>query len=91
MHRAHLSAVSLKDFLLVRETHNGHGRKKRTVVEAGHGMTDFTAAFECLHAAGYAGPASIHCEFDVDAADFDAAVAREASFFVALRQQIFKP
>lgn len=89
MHKQHLSAVSLKDFMLQREQHNGHGRKKRHVVEAGQGMTDFTAAFECLHAAGYTGPASIHCEFEVDAEQFDAAVAREAAFFVALRERIF--
>lgn len=89
MHRQHLAAVSLKDFLLLREEHNGHGRKKRHVVEAGQGMTDFSAAFECLHASNYTGPASIHCEFDVAAADFAAAVAREAAFFITLRQRIF--
>jgi sugar phosphate isomerase/epimerase len=89
MQKEHLSAVSLKDFLLQREQHNGHGRKKRQVVEAGQGMTDFTAAFECLQAIGYTGPASIHCEFDVEAAGFAAAVEREAAFFVALRQRVF--
>ena len=71
MQKEHLSAVSLKDFLLQREVHNGHGRKARNVVEAGQGMTDFTAAFECLHGIGYTGPASIHCEFEVAAAGFE--------------------
>ncbi|HJP29314.1 MAG: TIM barrel protein [Candidatus Latescibacteria bacterium] len=89
MQREHLAAVSLKDFHLSREEHNGHGRKGRTVVEAGQGMTDFTAAFESLHGVGYTGPASIHCEFEVDAAAFDAAVEREARFFVALRRRVY--
>ncbi len=89
MQKEHLSAVSLKDFLLQREPVNGHGRKTRHVVEAGLGMTDFTAAFECLHAMDYTGPASIHCEFDVDKGDFAAAVEREAAFFVALRRGVF--
>lgn len=89
MQKEHLSAVSLKDFLLQREVHNGHGRKARNVVEAGQGMTDFTAAFECLHGIGYTGPASIHCEFEVDAAGFEAAVEREAAFFVDLRRRVF--
>ena len=89
MQKEHLSAVSLKDFLLQREVHNGHGRKARNVVEAGQGMTDFTAAFECLHGNGYTGPASIHCEFEVDAAGFEAAVEREAAFFVDLRRRVF--
>jgi sugar phosphate isomerase/epimerase len=89
MQQEHLSAVSLKDFLLTRQEHNGHGRKQRHVVEAGQGMTDFTAAFECLQAMGYTGPASIHCEFEVDEPGFAAAVEREAAFFVALRHRVF--
>ena len=89
MQRQHLSAVSLKDFLLQRESHNGHGRKTRTVVEAGQGMTDFTAVFESLHEIDYEGPASIHCEFGVVEADFAAAVERETAFFIDLRQRLF--
>lgn len=89
MQKEHLAAVSLKDFMLRREAHNGHGRKASNVVEAGQGMTDFTAAFECLHGIGYTGPASIHCEFEVDTAGFEAAVEREAAFFVDLRRRIF--
>lgn len=87
--KKHLSVVSLKDFLLERERSNGHGRKKRHVVEAGQGMTDFTAAFECLHGIGYTGPASIHCEFEVDDAGFAAAVERETAFFLSLRKKVF--
>jgi L-ribulose-5-phosphate 3-epimerase len=89
MSKQHLAAVSLKDFLLTRDEVNGHGRKRRTVVEAGQGMTDFSAAFECLHGIGYDGPASIHCEFEVAAEAFAGAVEREAGFFVALRKQVF--
>ena len=89
MQRQHLSAVSLKDFLLQRESHNGHGRKTRTVVEAGQGMTDFTVVFESLHEIDYEGPASIHCEFGVGEADFAAAVERETAFFIDLRQRLF--
>ena len=89
IHREHLAAVALKDFLLRREERHGHGLKARDVVEAGRGMADFTAVFESLRGHGYRGPASIHCEFHLPADGFDAAVAREAAFFVALRRRIF--
>lgn len=88
MTKQHLAAISLKDFLLQREEHGGHGRKARHVVEAGQGMTDFTAAFEALAGFGYTGPASIHCEFEVDGDAFAGAVEREARFFVGLRQRV---
>lgn len=89
IHREHLSAVALKDFLLRREERHGHGRKVRDVVEAGQGMADFTSVFEILRDHGFGGPASIHCEFHLPADGFDAAVAREAEFFVGLRRRIF--
>ena len=89
IHREHLAAVALKDFLLRREERHGHGLKARDVVEAGRGMVAFTAVFESLREHGYRGPASIHCEFHLPADGFDAAVAREAAFFVGLRRRLF--
>ena len=89
VHREHLSAVALKDFLLRREERHGHGLKVRDVVEAGRGMVDWTAVFEDLRDRGYDGPASLHCEFHLSGGGFGAAVAREAAFFVALRRRIF--
>lgn len=87
IHRDSLSVVSLKDFLLRRVDKEGHGTKVRDVVEAGRGMVDWTAVFEDLHGIGYDGPASIHCEFKVAEGQFEAALRREAAFFVGLRQR----
>ena len=89
IHREHLAAVALKDFLLRREERRGHGLKARDVVEAGRGMVDFTSVFESLRDRGYRGPASIHCEFQRPGGGFEAAAGREAAFFVALRRRIF--
>ena len=89
IHRDTLAAVSVKDFLLRRQERDGHGVKAQDVVEAGPGMVDWTAVFEGLRDAGYDGPASIHCEFRVAEGEFEAAVAREAAFFLAMRSRIF--
>jgi len=86
--RKYLSVVSLKDFLLHRLEKEGHGSMKRDVVEAGQGMVDWTAVFEELKRIGYDGPASIHCEFDLDEGeDFLDAVRREVAFFRGMREK----
>ena len=79
--KEHLSLVSLKDFLLSRLVKQGHGSVKRDVVEAGHGMVDWTAVFAELKRLKFSGPMSIHCEFNVPEDGFLAGVEREAAFF----------
>jgi sugar phosphate isomerase/epimerase len=81
MVRPYLSIVALKDILLTRAEKNGHGSVKVNWVPAGEGMVDWTAVFECIHAAGYDGPMSIHCEFEVPEAEFMDTVKREVAFF----------
>ncbi len=77
----YLACVSLKDVLLERIERHGHGAKKQSWVEAGQGLVDWTAVFAALRQAAYAGPLSVHCEFEVPPERFDAAVRREVAFF----------
>lgn len=81
MVRQYLSIVAVKDVLLTRTEKNGHGSVKTSWVPAGQGMVDWTAVFDCLGAARYEGPVSIHCEFEVPAGEFMETVGREAAFF----------
>jgi sugar phosphate isomerase/epimerase len=76
-----LAIVAVKDFLLEREEVNGHGSAKRSVVEAGKGMVNWTQVFETLNRIGYDGPVSIHCEFGVEPDEFLPAAGREIAFF----------
>lgn len=82
MVRSHLSIVAVKDMLIRREEKEGHGTKKRSVVPAGEGMVDWTAVFAALRKAGYDGPVSVHCEFEVpEGGDFHQLVKDEVAFF----------
>ena len=76
----HLSIVALKDVLLERVVRGEHGSVRYRVVEAGGGMVDFTAAVDTLRRVGFAGPLSIHCEFETEESDRLAAVEREVRF-----------
>ena len=84
----HLAMVALKDFLLERTEREGHGSVSRDVVEAGVGMVDWTAVFAELVRIDFDGPLSIHCEFHVSEDDFRAAAAREAAFFLGMRERV---
>ena len=86
--KEHLAMVALKDFLLERTEREGHGSVSRDVVEAGVGMVDWTAVFAELVRIDFDGPLSIHCEFHVSEDDFMAAAAREAAFFLGMRERV---
>jgi sugar phosphate isomerase/epimerase len=88
MVRSHLAIVAVKDVLLERVEKNGHGACKVHWVPAGKGMVDWSAVFADLRAAGYDGPLSVHCEFEVPAGGFADAARREAAFF---RAQLSSP
>jgi sugar phosphate isomerase/epimerase len=79
--RPYLSVVAAKDMLLGRVERQGHGAAERSVVEAGHGMVDWTAVFTELKRIGFNGPVSIHCEFQAAAKELLAAIQREVAFF----------
>jgi sugar phosphate isomerase/epimerase len=81
MVKKYLSIIALKDVLLVREEKNNHGKKVCQWVTAGKGMVDWTAVFSELVRIGFAGPLSIHCEFEVLEQDFITAIKEEISFF----------
>lgn len=81
MVKKYLSIIALKDVLLVREEKNKHGKKVCKWVTAGKGMVDWTAVFSELVRIGFAGPLSIHCEFEVPEQDFITAVKEEISYF----------
>ena len=81
MVRPWLSLVAVKDVLLTRVEKNGHGAVQRDWVVAGAGVVDWTGVFECLQRENYAGPISVHCEFQIPADQFLAAAQREIAFF----------
>ena len=78
----HLAVVALKDVLITRAESNGHGAAARSWVTAGQGVVDWTAVFDTLRQAGFGGPVSVHCEFEVpEGADAAGLVASEVVFF----------
>ncbi len=79
--RPWLSLVAVKDVLLNRVEKNGHGALQRHWVVAGAGVVDWTDVFDGLARERYDGPVSVHCEFEVPAAEFAATVQREIAFF----------
>jgi sugar phosphate isomerase/epimerase len=81
MVRDYLSIVAVKDVFLERQEKSGHGAKKPRWVPAGEGMVDWTTVFHDLVAARFDGPVTIHCEFEVPASEFVAAMMREVKFF----------
>ena len=83
-----LRFVARKEFLLERTEREGLGAVSRDVVEAGGGMVDWTAVFAELARSDFDGPLSIHCEFHVTEDDFMAAAAREAAFFLGMRERV---
>jgi sugar phosphate isomerase/epimerase len=81
----YLSIVALKDVLLERQPVNGHGKAAARWVPAGEGMVDWTAVFAELRRLKFAGPLSVHCEFEAPAEAFMALVRREFAFFKHMR------
>ncbi|MCK4819215.1 sugar phosphate isomerase/epimerase [bacterium] len=79
--KKYLSIIALKDVLLERETHGGHGKVVSKWVKAGEGMVDWTAVFSELTRLGFNGPLSVHCEFEVPANEFLNAFKHEINFF----------
>lgn len=76
-----LSMVGLKDVLLTREVKSGHGKAGVKWVPAGEGMVDWTAVFTELARIGFAGPLSVHCEFEVPDTESLSVLQREIQFF----------
>ena len=81
MVRDYLSIVSVKDVRLERVEKNGHGSIEQHWVEAGKGMVDWSAVFECLTSMGFEGPVTVHCEFRAKGEEFLAMAEREIAFF----------
>lgn len=77
----YLSILSVKDVLVERAQIGDHGGKQVRWVPAGQGMVDWQAVSGALRAAGFAGPASIHCEFEVPAEKWAETFAQEIGFF----------
>lgn len=84
----HLSMIGAKDVLQERVEKDGHGSTKTTWVKAGEGMVDWTTILEELTRLKFDGPLSVHCEFEVPAADFLEAVRLEVAFFKDLRDRV---
>jgi len=81
MVRDFLSIVAVKDVLLERVEKNGHGSIRPLWLPSGQGMVDWTQFFDLLREHAYAGPVSVHCEFDVDPGHRNAAAREEIAFF----------
>ena len=86
----HLAIIGLKDALLVREQRTAtcaqgasltHGAAAIRWVEAGDGMVDWNAVRATLRRLEFAGPLSIHCEYQDPPGGHLAAMQREVSFF----------
>jgi sugar phosphate isomerase/epimerase len=77
----YVSILSVKDVLIERTQVNDHGSKQVRWVPAGQGMVDWRAVSATLKATGFAGSASIHCEFEVPAAEWARTFAQEIAFF----------
>ena len=89
----HLAIIGLKDALLVREQRTtgaaqgaflSHGVAAIRWVEAGDGMVDWSAVRATLRRLAFAGPLSIHCEYQDPPGGHLAAMQREVSFFRSL-------
>jgi len=82
MVRNWLAAVALKDVLPHREDAGDEGRVGHHWVTAGQGVVAWSKVFAELHAIGFAGPLSVHCEYEAkDPADFQAKLGPEIAYF----------
>jgi sugar phosphate isomerase/epimerase len=77
----YLSVLSVKDVRIERVDKEGHGSKEVRWVPAGQGMVDWTEVSAALKRVGFDGPASIHCEYEVPAAEWMGTFAQEIGFF----------
>ena len=81
----HLQMIGLKDVLQTRVAKDGHGSAATHWVEAGQGMVDWTTVFSNLATAGFDGPMSVHCEFEIPPEGAIAAAKREVAYFKRMR------
>ncbi len=77
----YVSLFSFKDVLVERVASNGHGTGKVCWVPAGEGVVNWTEVFAEVKRTGFAGPVSIHCEYEVPADEWMDTFAREIGFF----------
>ncbi|MGD0089779.1 MAG: TIM barrel protein [Planctomycetota bacterium] len=82
MVRSHLAAVALKDVLPFREEAAGEGRVGHHWLTAGAGVVAWSEVFAELRRVGFAGPLSIHCEYESQGPeDFQTKLGREIAYF----------
>lgn len=81
MVKRYLSIVALKDVRLERAEENGHGLSRTCWVPAGQGMVNWTAFFAELARLNFAGPFSIHTEFEVAPDAFMRMLKQEVVFY----------
>jgi len=80
----HLSIVALKDMAYIRVEQDGRTAIKRTFLPSGKGMVDWDEVFAQLHARGFDGPVSVHCEYTKPTEEeFMAAATEEVAFLRA--------
>lgn len=84
--RPWLAAVALKDVMIDRIAHDNHGSRRRRWCLAGDGVVNWTQVFDTLAMARFAGPLSVHAEFEAPpGADAIALTEREARWMRAAR------
>ena len=76
----YLSSVALKD--MVRENKNGKWRE--VVVPMGQGLVDLPGFVAAMKAEQYAGPVSIHCEYEYPLPELHAQAKRDVAFYRSL-------
>lgn len=82
--RPWLAAVALKDVMIDRIAHEGHGAKRRRWCLAGDGVVNWTTVFQTLVEARFDGPLSVHAEFETPpGVDAIALTEREARWMSA--------
>ena len=92
MVRPYLSVVSIKDVLLRRVEAEGHSAVAFDVVPCGTGMVDFDSVFSTLRRLDFAGPLTVHCEFEnASPAVFSTLVQQEVDFARRRQQQYLSP
>jgi sugar phosphate isomerase/epimerase len=77
----YLSSVALKDVALGRTATTTHGRAVPDWTPAGQGMVNWTAVFATLVSRGFAGPLSVHCEYEFPPEESEQALHGEVQFF----------
>ena len=82
----YLTAVSFKDTFFQRQNPAAEELPvwRRVIVPAGHGVVRWPEVMKALQERGFAGPVSVHCEFNAESPDaFEALQKREVAFLRA--------